>query len=157
MKITSFFLLFVPALVFGQAQFLKPVTASQMDSIVNEVKQLTGKPYEIETVDTTKTKRGITYNLKHADRSIAVVFSLLDHDGNVDFEQPAKQQWYFTKIVGQYLDLFPYWKGKFQSDANDQQVSKDGHGKMLLLADDRRRRATFNRYPGGWVIEVFQR
>jgi hypothetical protein len=157
MKIFIFLMLFVPALVFGQAKFLEPVTASQMDLIVDEVKLLSGKAYVVESIDTTKTKRGIIFNLKYDERNIAVVFSLLEHGGNVDFEQAPKQQWYFTKIVGPYLDLFPYWKSKFQPDADDQVISYDGHGKMILLADDKRRRATFKKGPGAWVIEVFHR
>lgn len=141
--------------LFAQSKFLQPMQAADRQAIVEDVISSTGKPFVLQSVDTSKSKQVISYILVQDDRKIGITFVRYLEGGNYDLEIKPDTVWKFNNIIGLYMDLFPYWKLEFQPDANLEQISADAHGKLILYNEATKQRARFIRSASKWVIEVY--
>lgn len=141
----------------AQSPYTSNAAMSDMRALVADVRAKAAHEYILTKIDTSKSKRDIHFLLEVADRQIGIDYQMQLEGGNMDFEVAPDTLWLLNSIVGPYLDLFPYWKANFQPDAEIETVSNDQHGRLIMLSETDKRRATFTRQQGSiWMIRVYQ-
>ncbi|MCK0206202.1 hypothetical protein [Ornithobacterium rhinotracheale] len=129
----------------------KKIDSATVVKTIEKVIQLSGKDYKLEDV----TSRGNeTYYEYKAPENRTMVFSVYSfkEGANPSLEIKGKKVFSFKKIVGRFLDVFPFWNKEIKPDSVKEEVAKK---QRDFYPNDRKRDLIFQEIynsDGYWYI-----
>lgn len=127
----------------------------EIDSIsvmkkIDNVIRLSGKDYKLTDKYTQGENIYFEYEAPE-DRKLVISLFSKEIGGNESLEVKGEKVYFFNRIVGKFLDIYPFWENEIKSGGDKEKIAND---EKDYYPDERLRYIRFTHESSGyWVIK----